>query len=108
MRTAPTALLKRLALIALLPGIAAAQQPRTTDQWTSVRDTIRSVMMKANVPSVSVAVARHGKILWEEAFGWADRERMIRATPNTMYSLASISKPFTATALMTLVERGTV
>ncbi len=43
-----------------------------------------------------------------EAFGWADRERRVVATPHTLYSLASISKPITATALMVLVERGVV
>jgi CubicO group peptidase (beta-lactamase class C family) len=46
--------------------------------------------------------------VWEEGFGSANREREIRATPHTMYSLASISKPITATALMVLVERGLV
>jgi CubicO group peptidase (beta-lactamase class C family) len=40
--------------------------------------------------------------------GVADREKKIAATPNTMYSLASISKPVTATGLMTLVERGKI
>jgi CubicO group peptidase (beta-lactamase class C family) len=65
-------------------------------------------MEEKHVPSVSVAVAKNGKIIWEEAFGWADREKMIRATPDTLYSLASISKPFTATALMRLVEQGKI
>jgi len=96
------------ATLALLPAGVKGQQPRTVDQWSSVRDTIRAVMARTDVPSVSVAVARGGRIVWEEAFGWADREKMLRATPNTMYSLASISKPFTATALMTLVERGKI
>jgi CubicO group peptidase (beta-lactamase class C family) len=96
-----------LALL-LVPSVAIAQKAAPADPWGSVRDTIRAVMTRASLPSVTVAAARGGKILWEESFGWADRERMIRATPNTMYSLASISKPFTATALMTLVERGTV
>src|SRR5437762_2824051 len=40
----------------------------------------------------------------EQGFGWADRARRIPADEHTLYSLASISKPFTATALMTLVE----
>lgn len=60
------------------------------------------------MPSVSVALARGDRILWEESFGYADTERQVRATPHTMYSLASISKPITATALMMLVERGRV
>jgi CubicO group peptidase (beta-lactamase class C family) len=97
---------RALALLALLPAVGRAQA--NGDPWASVRDTIREVMTRSNLPSVSVAVARGGKILWEESFGWANREKMIPATPHTMYSLASISKPFTATALMTLVERGQV
>jgi CubicO group peptidase (beta-lactamase class C family) len=101
-------LLRLIAFLALLPTLSSAQKNAPRDQWSSVRDTISAAMARSNAPSVSVAVARKGKIIWEEAFGWADREKMIRATPNTMYSLASISKPMTATALMTLVERGKI
>lgn len=74
----------------------------------SVRVFIRRIMDEHAVPSIAVAVARDGKIIWEEGFGWADRERKIAATPHMMYSLASISKPMTATAILKLVERGTV
>jgi len=108
MSTLPRIAARLTALIALLPALAHAQQRSTTDAWSSVRDTIRAVMTRSSVPSVSVAVAHRGKIVWEEAFGWADREKMIPATPNTAYSLASISKPMTATALMILVERGAI
>jgi CubicO group peptidase (beta-lactamase class C family) len=53
-----------------------------------------------------VAVASHGAIIWEEGFGWADREKFVRATADTKYTLASISKPILATGLMTLVQAG--
>jgi len=65
-------------------------------------------MAEHKIPSVAVAVAQDGKIIWEEAFGFANREKRIPATPQTMYSLASISKPFTATGLMVLKERGRI
>ena len=100
--------LRYLAFALVVPSLLPAQQAPARDQWSSVRDTIHALMTRANVPSVSVAVARGKTIIWEESFGWADRERMIHATPNTMYSLASISKPMTATGLMTLVERGRI
>ena len=77
-------------------------------QFESVRAFIRKQMIDRNVPSVAVAVALDGKIIWEEAFGWADRENRIAATPHTIYSLASISKPITATGLMILKERGKI
>jgi CubicO group peptidase (beta-lactamase class C family) len=63
-------------------------------------------MVQRQVPSIAVAVAKGDKILWEEGFGWADREGRIPADANTLYSIASISKPMTATALMTLVKSG--
>lgn len=72
------------------------------------RQGIEAGIQRGEVPSVSVAVARDGVILWEEAFGWADRDRGVRATTETAYSLASVTKPITATAVMRLVERGLV
>lgn len=102
-------------LIACLPPAASAQlEPRgargrpTADRFDSVRAMIRRAIEEQGVPSVALAVAKDGRIIWEEGFGWADRERMLEAGPHTMYSLASISKPFTATGLMMLVERGAV
>jgi len=76
------------------------------DRFEGVRDFIRKQMIERQVPSIAVAVARQGQIIWEEGFGWANREDRILATPHTIYSLASISKPITATGLMILKERG--
>jgi len=101
--------MNRTLLALLLAGMAvAALAPEAADQFDAVRDLIRTQMTERQVPSVAVAVARDGRIIWEEAFGWADREKRIAATPHTLYSLASISKPITATGLMILKERGLV
>src|SRR5258708_10714090 len=72
----------------------------------AVRDLIRARLVEQTLPSLAVAVARNGTILWEEGFGWADRENRVPATEHTMYSLASISKPITATGVMVLKEQG--
>ena len=61
-----------------------------------------------NAPSLTMAVAQEGQLLWARAWGWADKEQHVRATPQTPYILASVSKSITATALFTLVERGTI
>ena len=89
-------------LLASNVGLAQA------DRFEPIRETIRHEIAKKKAPSIAVAVARNGEIIWEEAFGFADVEREVAATPQTKYSLASISKPITATALMTLVESGKV
>lgn len=89
-------------LFLLVPRLAVA------DRFRHVREMIREEVADGRVPSFAVAVARRGEIQWEEAFGWADRERGIPATTHTMFSLASVSKPMTATGLMVLVRDGRV
>lgn len=73
-----------------------------------LRQQIRDALSDRALPSLAVAVAKDGEIVWEEGFGWANRETRLPADPHVAYSLASISKPITATALMVLVERGLV
>src|SRR5689334_12896661 len=76
------------------------------NRFDSVRAFIHERLVEDVLPSIAVAVAHQGQIVWEEGFGWADREKRILASSHTMYSLASISKPITATGLMILRERG--
>jgi len=93
----------------VVPHAVHSQSRGSTDaRFDTVREVIRRVMQEKGIPSITVAVAKDGTIVWEEGFGWADRERMRPATPDTLYSLASVSKPFTATGLMRLVEQGKV
>ena len=85
----------------------AALAPVPT-QFEEVAASIRSDLTAHALPSLAVAVAREGEVLWEQGFGWADREARRLATEHTSYSLASISKPITATGLAILIERGLV
>jgi len=93
-----------LAQIPVQTGGVGAADPR----FDAARAKILLLIPKDNLPSVAVAVAQHGKIIWEQGFGWADRELLQPSTSDTMYSLASISKPFTATAVMTLVQKSKI
>jgi CubicO group peptidase (beta-lactamase class C family) len=89
------------------PACPAADPPmKAPPDFSPVRELIRTRMTQQGVPSVAVCVARDGRVLWEEGFGWADRERRRPATEHTLYSVASVTKPMTATALMVLVQRG--
>lgn len=91
----------------LIASLLASTSP-ATGQFDDVRQHIEQILVMDALPSIAVAVARDGEIIWEEGFGWADRENGIPATEHTMYSLASVTKPITATGLMVLVERGLV
>ncbi|MCP4895374.1 MAG: serine hydrolase, partial [bacterium] len=53
-----------------------------------------------------ILVAEAGKVIYREAFGTSDCESGEEHSPNTIFDLASITKPFTATAVLMLVEEG--
>lgn len=59
-------------------------------------------------PSLSAAVIHGNDVVFERAYGYAAEAGHRKATPTTCYRIASISKVFTATAVMQLVERGAV
>jgi CubicO group peptidase (beta-lactamase class C family) len=63
-------------------------------------------MTEGQTPGVSAAVVQDGELVWSAGFGMADLENSVPATSNTLYRLASISKPLTATAAMALWEHG--
>jgi CubicO group peptidase (beta-lactamase class C family) len=85
-----------------------ADSTEAAGSFGRVRELIRSQLVERALPSLAVAVAHKRAIVWEEGFGWADREHQIPATPHTLYSLASISKPITTTGLMVLQQRGLI
>jgi serine beta-lactamase-like protein LACTB, mitochondrial len=59
-----------------------------------------------NVPSLSAGIVSNGKILWAGSYGFSDLEFSITSTTQTPYRIGSVSKTFTAVAIMQLVERG--
>ncbi len=58
------------------------------------------------LPSVAAAVVRKGELLWSNAVGSADYDEERAATPQTQYRIGSITKTFTAVAVMQLYEAG--
>ena len=71
-----------------------------------IRSRIQEAISHEGATGVAVSVVQGGRVVWEEGFGWANREAVVKATPHTPFSLASITKPFTATTMMTLVAEG--
>jgi CubicO group peptidase (beta-lactamase class C family) len=53
-----------------------------------------------------VLVERRGTVEFLEAYGYADRRLKIRNTPDTRFEMASLTKPFTAAAILKLQEQG--
>lgn len=96
----------RLIAALLAAGTAQAQELPPPPEWNDVREDVVARATFADGPAIAVAVVVEGKLVWAEGFGIADRATGRRATADTAFRLASISKPITATLLMQLVEEG--
>lgn len=87
-------------LLAFLLAPIHAQSPEKIDEF------VRAQMEARHVPGLSVAVRKNGELVLAKGYGMANLELSVPATEHTVYQLASVSKQFTATAAMMLVEQG--
>ena len=94
---------------AALPSMAAdAVAGPHAGAVEEARRLARALLVAENLPSLSVAVARDGEIVWAEAFGFADVDRRTPVTPLTRFRTGSVSKTLTAAAVALLYERGRI
>ncbi len=70
------------------------------------RMTIPEMMKQDNIPGMSIAFVDNGEITWTKCYGYADLEDSIPVTSQTVFTGASLSKPVTAIAALSLVEKG--
>jgi CubicO group peptidase (beta-lactamase class C family) len=69
---------------------------------------IRDTMAVLKVPGSAIAVMKDGKVIWSSGFGYADLEQQVKATPQTVFRVGSISKSLTSVALGKLVQEGKI
>ncbi len=81
---------------------ASREARRFYEKGVVARDRTRP----SRPPAFSCAVAVRGRVVWAQAFGFADLERHIPASPLTKFRIGSVSKPLTAAGMARLYERG--
>ncbi len=72
----------------------------------AVSELIRTEMKKNDVVGLSIALVDDQRLVWAQGFGYADEENKVPATPETVYRAGTLTKLFTATAVMQLAEQG--
>lgn len=96
MRRGPLAL-AALALALVIAGLAWADP---------VDEYIEREMKSRRIPGVALAVVRDGVVVKQQGYGVANLEHAVPVTPDTVFELASLTKQFTASAIMALIEDG--
>jgi CubicO group peptidase (beta-lactamase class C family) len=84
-----------------LPGRAAQ-----SDDFRALETGLERLRVKWKVPGMAAGVAMGGHITWEKGFGYADLSQHQPATADTVFHLASLTKPFAAVVLLQLMEAG--
>ena len=80
--------------------------PLAAQDTAAIDKIVAEVLAKTGAPSASVAVVKDGKLAFARAYGMARVEPPMAATPQMRYSVGSISKQFTAAAVLLLAEEG--
>ena len=78
----------------------------STERLARIDEMCESAVVEGNIPGVVALVARHGKIVYQKAFGMADNQSGRSLQTDTIFRIASQSKAITATAVMMLWEEG--
>jgi D-alanyl-D-alanine carboxypeptidase len=98
-----------VALSWIAPAPTIAQEPATALGKGATRqiDTLVAIAMShQHVPAVSVAIARNGAILYSRGYGHRDLTQRFPANEDTIYNVGSVTKQFTAAAIMVLQQEG--
>jgi CubicO group peptidase (beta-lactamase class C family) len=81
--------------------------PETPERLAARLDRlVVGAQREKRMPSIAAAVLRDGELVWETALGAADVGAEVEATPDTQYRVGSITKTFTAAAIMQLRDAG--
>lgn len=105
----PAHLFRSLAIVVVLICSyvsASAQTELSSELRTKIDQLAKDVLANSGVPSASLVVVRDGQIAYAKAYGDARLDPRTAATTEMRYSIGSISKQFTATAILLLQEQG--
>ena len=98
---------RRLALGATaLPFVSASAQSLTARQQAQIDSIVAAELKASGAPSISIAVVKDGAVAYAKAYGDARIDPKMPATPSMRYSIGSVSKQITATAILMLAEEG--
>jgi CubicO group peptidase (beta-lactamase class C family) len=90
----------------LLATAALAQNALPVGTAIQIDQLVERARTEQKIPAVSVAISLKGKIIFAKAYGFADLENNVVATPETLIRTASVAKSMTAVGALELVDQG--
>ena len=100
--------MRTLILLAGLAGGASAwaATPPSTELAERFAEVTRRYFEEASPPGLTVQIDRHGTTIFETSLGWADAANRRAPSPDSVYAIGSITKSYTALAVLQLIDAG--
>src|SRR5882672_5592618 len=89
-----------------LPRARPEDVGMSSERLAEITKVIKADIEKGRLPGAVIAVARKGKLVYYEAFGFRDKTAGVAMTKDTIFNIASMTKPMVAVAALQLQERG--
>jgi CubicO group peptidase (beta-lactamase class C family) len=80
----------------------------SSERLARIGEVVRADIERGRLPGAVIAVARRGKLVYYQAYGYLDKDAGTKMTTDAIFSIASMTKPMVAAGALTLVERGQV
>jgi CubicO group peptidase (beta-lactamase class C family) len=80
----------------------------SSERLARIGETLKSDIAAGRIPGAVIAIARHGKLVALDAYGWRDKAAGIAMTTDTIFNIASMTKPMTTVGALMLYEKGKI
>jgi CubicO group peptidase (beta-lactamase class C family) len=93
-------------------GVSQAKRPEdsgfASERLTRINQFFQGQVDKKAIPGATVLIARNGKIVYEQSFGFQNRENNTPMKADVIFRIASMTKPITSVVVMMLAEEGKI
>src|SRR5437868_491798 len=89
-----------------LPRARPEEVGLSSERLARISETLKADIEAGRIPGAVIAIARRGKLVALDAYGWRDKAAGVAMTTDTIFNIASMTKPMTAVGGLMLYEQG--
>src|SRR5580698_8282885 len=114
----PTFRILSAAFCLLISGAAFAEDPlprakpeqvgMSSERLARISAVLKADIEAGRIPGAVIAIARHGRLVMFDAYGWRDKAAKLPMTTDTIFNIASMTKPMTTVGALMLYEQGKI
>ncbi len=91
-----------------LPRAKPENVGMSSERLARISTTLKADIEAGRIPGAVIAIARHGKLVMLDAYGWRDKAAGVAMTTDTIFNIASMTKPMTTVGALMLYEQGKI